>query len=176
MIVTPTRLPGVTILDLTPAGDARGFFARAFSVTEMTALGLETAVRQTGVSWNASAGTVRGMHYQDAPDGEAKYVRCTAGRVFDVVIDLRRESPAYGQWVSLELSAANRRQLFIPPGCAHGFQTLDDDTEIYYLLSHEHRPALDRGVRWNDPAFNIAWPLPCGVISPRDAAYPDHAP
>jgi dTDP-4-dehydrorhamnose 3,5-epimerase len=174
VIATPTSIPGVMVLDLTPAVDARGFFARAFSVTEMSALGLEGSIRQTGISWNAHAGTVRGMHYQDGPDGEAKFVRCTAGRAFDVVIDLRRRSPSYGRWMSVELSAANRRELFIPPGCAHGFQTLDDDTEVYYLLSQEFRPERDRGVRWNDPAFGITWPLACHVISPRDAAFPDH--
>ncbi len=174
MIATPTKIPGVTVLDLTPTGDARGFFARAFSVSEMSALGLALDVRQTGISWNAHVGTVRGMHYQDAPDGEAKLVRCTAGRVFDVVIDLRRDSPTCGQWVSVELSAANRRQLFVPPGCAHGFQTLDDDTEVHYLLSQEHRPDRDRGVRWDDPAFGISWPMVCHVIGPRDAAWPDY--
>jgi len=174
VIVTPTKLAGVVTIDLTPAGDARGFFARAFSVSEMTAFGLATAIAQTGVSWNATAGTVRGMHYQEGADGEAKYVRCTAGRVHDVVVDLRPGSPTYRAWIATELSAANRRQLFIPPGCAHGFQTLDDDTEVFYLLSHEHRPARDRGARWDDPAFGIAWPLRCRVISPRDAAWPDH--
>lgn len=173
VIATPTAIPDVVILDLTPVGDSRGFFARSFSVTEMAALKLETVIRQCGISWNSEAGTIRGMHYQEEPNGESKFVRCSAGRVYDVVIDVRRVSPTFGQWISVELSAQNHRQLFVPAGCAHGFQTLVDHTEVTYLLSHEHRPDRDLGIRWDDPAIGIPWPLPVAVISPRDAAFSD---
>jgi dTDP-4-dehydrorhamnose 3,5-epimerase len=154
--------------------DERGFFARSWCEAEFREQGLNSRLVQCSVSFNLRRGTLRGMHYQRAPHAEAKLVRCTRGAVLDAMIDLRPESPTYKQWFAQELSAQNRLMLYIPEGCAHGFQTLEDETEVFYQLSAGYTPASERGVRWNDPAFGITWPVTDGVIiNERDRTYPD---
>ncbi len=172
MIFTETPLPGVYLIELERLVDERGFFARSYCHEEFAARGLGPELRQCSVSYNARAGTLRGMHYQSAPHEEHKLVRCTAGAVFDVVVDIRESSPAYRRWFGAELTAANRLSLFIPPGFAHGFVSLADQAEVYYMISTAHAPQSSRGFRWNDPAFAIDWPLAPTVISARDASYP----
>jgi dTDP-4-dehydrorhamnose 3,5-epimerase len=170
----PTPLPGVFVIEPERLEDERGFFARLFCATTFRDWGLEPLVCQCSVSFNRQPGTLRGMHWQAAPHGEAKLVRCTSGALFDVALDLRADSPAYKQWFGVELSAANRRMLYIPEGVAHGFQTLAPDTEVHYQISRAHEPESARGVRWDDPAFGIAWPSAAArVISGKDAGYPD---
>jgi dTDP-4-dehydrorhamnose 3,5-epimerase len=151
--------------------DERGFFARTFSQDEFEARGLASHFVQCSLSFNKSRGTLRGMHYQCAPHQEAKVVSCLRGAIFDAVIDLRRGSPTYGRWFATELSAANYAMLYVPEGCAHGFQTLEDDTVVFYQISEVYHPECARGVRWNDPAFGIQWPFPPRHISQRDASY-----
>jgi dTDP-4-dehydrorhamnose 3,5-epimerase len=172
MIFTELPLPGAYVVDMERLADDRGFFARSYCGDEFAARGLGPDLRQCSVSYNARKGTLRGMHYQVAPHEEHKLVRCTAGAIFDVIIDIRTASPTYRHWFGVELTMDNRRSLFIPPGFAHGFVSLSDDTEVYYMISVAHAPAFSRGVRWNDPAFAIDWPMPPAVISDRDAAYP----
>jgi dTDP-4-dehydrorhamnose 3,5-epimerase len=172
MIFTETPLPGAFLVDLEPIADDRGFFARALSVEEFKAKGLEVEVNQCSVSFNARKATLRGLHYQRAPHEESKLVRCTAGAIFDVIVDIRPRSPHYRRWFGAELTAENRRSLFIPPGFAHGFITLSDAAEVYYMISVPHAPEHAQGFRWSDPAFGIEWPLRPDVISARDAAYP----
>lgn len=160
-------------------GDERGWFARTFDAEVFAAHGLDPAVVQCNVSYNARAGTLRGMHFQADPHGEDKLVRCQRGALFDVIVDLRADSATRGQWFGVELTPENGRSLFIPKGFAHGFQTLADDTEVHYQMSTPYVPGAGDGVRWDDPAFGIEWPpAPAGgrIISERDAAYPDHAP
>jgi dTDP-4-dehydrorhamnose 3,5-epimerase len=174
MIFTETRLKGAFIIDPEPREDERGFFARIWCQEEFGAHGLETQLVQASISVNRHAGTLRGMHYQVAPYAETKLVRCTAGSIFDVIIDLRPGSPTFREYVSVELSANNRRLLYIPRGFAHGFQTLDDNSEVAYQMSAVYHPQSARGVRWNDPAFAIDWPaVSHRIMAPRDAAYPD---
>ncbi len=163
MIFTESPLPGVFLVDLEPLNDERGFFARTYASDEFAAQGLSPELGQCSVSYNARQGTLRGLHYQDAPHEEHKLVRCTAGAI---------HSPGYRRWFGTELTAQNRRALFIPPGFAHGFVTLSDGAEVYYMISVPPAPEHARGLRWNDPAFGIQWPLAPSVISPRDAAYP----
>jgi dTDP-4-dehydrorhamnose 3,5-epimerase len=172
MIFTESRLPGAFLVDLEPLADERGFFARTYCADEFAAKGLSVEWRQCSVSFNARKGTLRGLHYQDAPHEEHKLVRCSAGAIFDVIVDIRPHSPGFKRWFGVELTAQNRRSLFIPPGYAHGFVTLSDDAEVYYMISVPHAPAQARGFRWSDPAFGIQWPLTPSVISSRDAAYP----
>jgi dTDP-4-dehydrorhamnose 3,5-epimerase len=171
-----TTIPGAFLLEPEPRADARGFFARTWCRREFEAMGLETRLSQCSLSYNHRAGTLRGMHFQAAPHGEVKVVRCTAGAVFDVVLDLRTDSPAYLHWFGTELSAENRLSLYVPEGLAHGFQTLADGAEVFYQISEEYLPDLARGVRWDDPAFGIRWPLPDPILSPRDRSYPDFRP
>ena len=169
-----TPLRGAFVIDLEPVSDERGFFARAWCQHEFEAQGLESRLVQCSVSFNTSAGTVRGLHYQAPPHEEAKIVRCTSGAIFDVIVDLRPDSPTYAAHHSVILSAANRRILYVPRGFAHGFQTLEDNTEIYYQMSEFYDRESARGVRWNDPAFAIAWPdTDSVIISERDRTYPD---
>ncbi len=168
----PTPLPGAHVVDLVPSRDARGFFARSYSAEEFAAQGLGPPLCECSVSYNARKATLRGMHFQIAPHEEHKLVRCTAGAIFDVIVDLRPASGFYRRWFGLELSAENRRALFVPPGFAHGFVTLTDHSEVFYMISAAHSPSHARGVRWNDPAFNIEWPLEPQVMAPRDAEYP----
>ena len=160
------------MIDLEPRVDERGFFARSYCAADFAARGLGPPLLQCSVSYNARQGTLRGMHLQHAPHEEHKLVRCTSGAVFDVIVDIRRSSPTFRRWFGVELTAANRRSLFIPPGFAHGFVSLTDDTEVYYMISVAHVPEASRGFRWNDPAFAIEWPMAPAVISARDASYP----
>jgi len=172
MIFTESPLSGAFLVDLEPLNDERGFFARSYSADEFAAHGLAPELGQCSVSYNAHKGTLRGLHYQIAPHEEHKLVRCTAGAIFDVIVDIRPDSPGYRRWFGTELTAQNRRGLFVPPGFAHGFITLSDAAEVYYMISVPYAPLHARGLRWNDPAFGIQWPLAPGVISPRDAGYP----
>lgn len=174
MIFTPTDLPGVLVIEPERRADERGFFARTFGDDEFRAHGLDPRVVQCSVSVNRAAGTLRGMHYQAAPYAEARLVRCTMGAIFDVVVDLRRESPTHCRWVAAELTAENRRMLYVPEGCAHGFLTLADNTEIFYQMSAAYQPSAAAGVRWNDPTFGIEWPAAPTLMSERDAGYPDY--
>jgi len=168
---------GVVVIDAEPIGDERGFFAPYWSAGEFEARGLSTRLDRVAVSFNAQKGTLRGMHYQAAPFAETKLVRCVRGAVYDVAVDLRRDSPTFRRWVGVELSAANRRAFYIPAGCAHGFQTLTDDAEVLYMIDTPYSPEHGRGVRWNDPAFGIDWPAESRrVMNERDAGYPDFAP
>jgi dTDP-4-dehydrorhamnose 3,5-epimerase len=168
-----TEVAGTFVVEIEPIDDERGFFARTFCADEFRARGLEACVVQCNISYNKRRGTLRGMHYQAAPHEEAKLVRCVRGAAIDVALDLRPSSPAYRRWTAVELSAENRRALYIPKGVAHGFQTLTDDTELYYEMSERFVPGAGRGVRWNDPAFGIEWPIAEPIVSARDAAYPD---
>lgn len=168
-----TTIPGAFVIDIEPIADERGFFARAWCAREFEAHGLNPRLVQANVSYNRRRKTLRGMHLQRAPDEEAKLVRCTRGALYDVILDLRPDSPAFGRWVAYELSADNRRMLYIPEGCAHGFQTLADDTEVFYQHSAFYAPESATGVAWNDPAFGIEWPFPDDpILSPKDAAWP----
>ena len=169
----PTTIPGVWVIDMDPRFDDRGFFARAWCVEEAVAQGLNPSCNQCSISFNRCRGTLRGMHWQAAPASEAKWIRCTRGAAWDVALDLRPDSPAYGRWTSLEFSANNRRMIYIPEGVAHGFQTLEDDTELFYQISIAYVPELARGVRWNDPAFGISWPIPNPILSDRDRSFAD---
>jgi dTDP-4-dehydrorhamnose 3,5-epimerase len=173
MTFEPTEVEGAWLLGLTPHEDERGFFARAWSSDDFRQRSLADTLHQCALSFNYRTGTVRGMHYQAAPREEAKIIRCVRGAVFDVLLDLRPGSPTFKRWLARELSAENRRAVYAPAGVAHGFQTLTDDAEVLYLISEEYDPALARGVRWDDPAFGIRWPLPASTISARDRGYPD---
>lgn len=172
MRFTETAISGAFIIDLEPHVDDRGFFARAFCANEFAEHGLTATISQVNTSFNHRRGTVRGLHYQDEPAPEAKLVRCVAGAIFDVLVDMRPGSPTYLQHVGVELSAANRRQLFIPELCAAGYQTLADDTEVTYLVSEFYTPATERGMRYDDPLLAIPWPLPVTAISAKDVAWP----
>lgn len=172
MIFINTRLKGAFIIDIERNEDVRGFFARTFCQDEFSKLGMNTMFSQCSISFNYKRGTLRGMHYQTGSDAEIKIVRCTMGCVYDVILDLRPDSFTYGQWMAIELSAENRRMIYIPEGFAHGFQTLADATEVLYHISRPFNPLNARGVRWDDPAFGIHWPLPVSVLSPRDMSFP----
>jgi len=175
VIFTETKLAGAFIIDLEQRADERGFFARSFCAREFAAHGLNPQVVNTNVSHSARRGTLRGMHFQRPPHAEAKLVRCTRGAIYDVIIDLRAGSPTLGQWLGVELTAANYRQLYVPEGFAHGFQTLEDEADVVYQVSEFYTPGAEGGLRYDDPAFGIRWPLPVSVISPKDAAWPDFA-
>ncbi len=172
MIFRETEIPGAFLVEPARVQDERGFFARLFTPEEFAARGLDPRVAQVALSHNRRRGTLRGLHYQAAPHAQAKLVRCTRGVVWDVIVDLRPGSPAFRRWVAVELTAHDRLQLFVPAGCAHGFVTLEDDSELLYQLSSAWQPGAERGVRWDDPALAIAWPLAPAVISLRDAALP----
>jgi len=167
-----TAIPGVFVIELERIADERGFFARSYCEREFGARGLHTRYPQCNVSYNARARTLRGMHWQAAPHAEVKLVRCTAGAVWDVAVDLR-PGPTRLRWVGVELSAAARNQIYIPEGCAHGFITLTDDAEVFYQMGATYVAEAARGFRWEDPAVGIAWPAQPVVISDRDRAYPD---
>jgi dTDP-4-dehydrorhamnose 3,5-epimerase len=175
MIFTETRLKGAFEIDLKRLEDERGFFARSFCQHEFEQYGLDPNVVQCNVSFNKTKGTLRGMHYQTPPSAEAKLVRCTRGSIYDVIIDLRPESPTYLQWVGVELAAETRKALYVPKDFAHGFLTLEDDTEVFYQMSEFYAPQSACGIRWNDPVFSICWPAPVRVISERDESLPDFA-
>lgn len=176
MVFAETGLPGAMIVEVERHADERGFFARSWCTREFAERGLNPTVVQCNVSGNRARGTLRGMHYQVAPHAEAKLVRCTKGAIYDVIIDLRPSSPTFLQHVGVELTADNHRALYIPEGFAHGFMTMQDDSEVFYQMSALYEPAAARGVRWNDPMFRIDWPLPVSVISTQDREYPDFKP
>ena len=171
MKFTETRLKGAYIIEIEPIEDERGFFARSWCKQEFESHGLNPEIVQSSISFNKKRGTLRGMHYQAGPHEEAKTVRCTMGAIFDVIIDLRADSFTFKQWVAAELTAGNRKMLYVPEGFAHGFLTLTDDTEVLYQMSTFYEPASARGLRWDDPAIGITWPLAVSAISARDQQY-----
>lgn len=168
-----TKLHGAFVIDLQRAADSRGFFARTFCRREFAEHGLNPAVAQCNTSFNRTAGTLRGMHYQLEPFREVKLVRCISGAIHDVIIDLRPTSPTYRAWAGFDLSAENHRTLYVPEGFAHGYLTMADNTEVFYQVSEFYQPGHERGIRWNDPAFAISWPITPQIISPKDASHPD---
>ena len=173
MIFSETKLKGVFVIGLERREDSRGFFARTFCQQEFAERGLRTQFAQCSVSFNINKGTLRGMHFQAAPMHETKLIRCTRGAIFDAIIDLRRESPTYKGHLTIELSAENGKTLYVPEGFAHGFQTLEDGTEVFYQMTEFFAPELARGVRWDDPAFAISWPqVDTRIILDRDRNYP----
>jgi dTDP-4-dehydrorhamnose 3,5-epimerase len=173
MIFTATKLKHVFIVEPERLEDERGFFARTWCQREFAAYGLNPQWVQCNISFNSKQGTLRGMHYQSAPQEEAKLVRCTMGAVYDVVIDPCPDSPTFAQWLAVELTAENRRMLYIPEGFAHGFLTLADNTEVFYHMSAFYDPDCARGIRWSDPTFDVRWPAEVRVMSARDQNYPD---
>ncbi len=168
-----TELPGVFEVRLEPKPDERGYFARTWCQQEFAAHGLSSTVVQCNTSFNAKKGTLRGMHYQQAPNAEIKLIRCTRGKIFDVILDLRPLSGTFKKWTSLILSSTSQNMIYIPEGCAHGFLTMEDETEVFYQMSEFHSAKSARGVRWDDPAFKIVWPEEVVVISDRDRSYPN---
>ncbi|TAK32245.1 MAG: dTDP-4-dehydrorhamnose 3,5-epimerase [Chloroflexota bacterium] len=172
MFFDETALKGAFIIDPERLEDERGFFARTFCQREFAARGLSQQFVQCNISFNSKQGTLRGMHYQGAPHEEAKLVRCTRGAIYDVIVDLRPVSPTFKRWIAVELNAENQRMLYVPQGFAHGFQTLEDETEIFYQMSEPYVPDCARGFRWDDPTFAIAWPsVPTRTISSKDRSY-----
>ena len=176
MRIAAAPIRDVLILDPEPHQDERGYFARVYDQSLLAARGVRFTPRESSTSFNSKRGTLRGLHYQIPPAAEIKLVRCTRGAVYDVVADLRPQSPTFRQWFSAELTANNLRTLLVPSGCAHGFITLADESEVFYQIDAPFSPHLARGVRWNDPAFAIAWPLDPVVIAERDANHPDFTP
>jgi dTDP-4-dehydrorhamnose 3,5-epimerase len=173
MKFTPTKIAGAYQIEIQPISDERGFFARSFCIDEFRQHRLETNFNQCNVSFTSKQGTIRGMHYQVSPYAETKLVRCTTGAIYDVILDLRSESPTFRQWMAVELTADNHQMLYIPPGCAHGFQTLVDATEVFYQMSGVYSAEAAKGVRWNDPVFGIEMPLAVSFVNDRDRGYPD---
>jgi dTDP-4-dehydrorhamnose 3,5-epimerase len=171
MTFVETKLPGVFEIRLEPKPDERGFFARTWCQREFEAHGLNSSLVQCSVSFNGRKGTLRGIHYQIAPHEETKLVRCTRGAMYDVVVDLRPQSPTFKDWIAVVLTAENRKMVYVPKGCAHGFLTLKDDSEVFYQMSEFYNAESARGVRWDDPAFQIAWPEKVALISERDRTY-----
>lgn len=172
----PTPLPGTWIIELRRHHDERGFFARTFCEQDFGDRGLCVRYRQASISFNHHRATLRGMHFQAQPHMEAKLIRCSQGAMYDVALDVRPESPTYLQWTAVELTASNGRLFYLPAGCAHGFLTLEDNTEVSYQISEDYHPELARGFRWNDKAFGIRWPIEPVVMSTRDRNYPDFVP
>jgi dTDP-4-dehydrorhamnose 3,5-epimerase len=173
MIFQGTKISGIFEIQIEPKSDERGFFARTWCEKEFEVLGLNRKLAQCSVSYNMRRGTLRGIHYQATPYAETKLVRCTRGAIYDVVVDLRRQSPTFKDWIAVVLTAENHHMVYVPEGCAHGFLTLEDKSEVFYQMSESYQAELARGVRWNDPAFQIAWPEKVEVISERDRTYPD---
>lgn len=173
MLFQTTTLEGAWLIQLEPARDSRGFFARTFCVEEFAAQGLETNYPQHSISFSEHKGTLRGMHYQQEPHSEVKLVRCIKGAIWDVIIDIRPNSQTYRRWQGFELSESNGTQLYIPKGFAHGFQTVSVDVEVSYLISEPYTATAAVGIRYDDPTFAIAWPLPVSVISDKDARWPN---
>ncbi len=176
MKFTPLKIPGAFLVELEPRHDERGFFSRSFCVREFEENGLNPAVLQCNVSFSIQTGTLRGLHIQGTPHEETKLVRCTRGRLWDVIVDIRKDSPTYCQWVGVELDADSRKAVYVPQGCAHGFQTLEPDSEAFYQVSAFYSKEFERGYRWNDPAFKIDWPIADAVLSGRDRAHKDFVP
>ena len=173
MIFRETKLKGAFIIELERLEDERGFFARTWCQLEFEAHGLNPRLVQCNVSFNKEKGTLRGMHYQIAPHAEAKLVRCTMGAIYDVILDLRPDSPTFKEWLGVELTAENRRILYVPEGFAHGFQTLEDNTEVFYQMSEFYHPECARGVRWDDPALAVEWPIENAITSAKDRSHRD---
>ena len=174
MRLTPAGLAGSYLIDLERIGDDRGFFARTWDDAWSEQLGVDTRVVQVNLSTNRHRGTIRGLHWQVAPYGESKLLRCTRGAVYDVAVDLRPDSPTFRQWQGHRLDNETRTSVFVPVGCAHGYQALEDDSEVSYQVSHPYVPGAELGIRWNDPRLRIDWPITEGVIvSDKDAAWPD---
>src|SRR3989344_36961 len=174
MKFTATNIPDVFVVDIEYTEDERGFFARTWDEKLCADMGMRPShMVQSSTSLNHNRGTIRGMHFQKSPHAEAKLVRCTKGAIYDVVLDLRDDSPTYTKWVAVELTADNRRALYIPEGCAHGFQTLEDETEILYMMSAYYTPGAEGGARYDDPTFAIRWPHEPTLISDRDRTWPD---
>ncbi|HSE30653.1 MAG TPA: dTDP-4-dehydrorhamnose 3,5-epimerase [Pyrinomonadaceae bacterium] len=174
MSLTKTKLQGCFIIEPERFDDERGFFARLWSKSELASAGLDIQFVEANLSLNRKKNTLRGLHYQSKPHEQGKLVRCSRGAIYDVAVDLRPESPTYKQWMGLELSYENGLMLFVPGGCAHGFQTLVDNSEVFYQVTNTYAPASSCGVRWNDPAFNIEWPeAPERIMIARDREYPD---
>lgn len=173
MKLVKTKLSGVYIVELDSFADERGFYKRLWGTDELAELGLENDLNNVGLSYNKLRGTVRGMHYQTEPFAENKFVQCLRGKIYDIVLDIRSASDTYGEWIAEELSGENNRALYIPKGFAHGFQTLEDDSELLYCISSKYNPASARGIRWNDVQFGIKLPLPVSIINERDANYKD---
>ena len=173
MIYTETSLPGVYLIDIEPIEDSRGFFARGWCQKEFDAHGLDPAIRQTNISFSPQTGTLRGLHYQCEPHAEAKTIRCIQGAIFDVAVDMRESSPNYLHWVGHKLSADNHKSLYIPKGFAHGYQTLQPNTEVLYSTSEFYSAEAEVGIRYDDSALAIRWPEPVQVISEKDASWPD---
>src|SRR5262245_10132890 len=173
MIFTETTLSGAYVIELEKLEDERGFFARSWCENEFRRHGLETRIAQTNVSFNKQAGTLRGMHYQAPPFAEAKVVSCTRGSIYDVIIDLRPNSPTFLKWIGVLLSADNQKALYVPKSFAHGFLTMQEDSEVSYLMFEFYSPEHARGVRWNDPLFTVAWPMQPSAMSARDRQYGD---
>lgn len=172
MHFAPTDIPGAMVVDPTPHADDRGRFMRAWCIREFAEHGINFVPVQANMGFSQRRGTVRGMHFQVEPALEAKLVRCTRGAIWDVVLDLRPDSTSYGKWFGVELSAENGRMLYLPEHCAHGYQTLEDSTEMHYMASQYYVPTASRGVRFDDPAFNIRWPLPAEIVSEQDRKWP----
>ena len=173
MEFTETRLKGAYLVRVKRIEDHRGFFGRGFCRDEFVAHGLNGSMVQLNVGFSHTKGTLRGLHYQEAPHAEAKFMRCTRGAIFDVIVDIREESPTRGEWVGAELTADDGTMLYAPEGFLHGYQTLVDDVEMYYMTSSPYAPKAAKGFRFDDPAFAIEWPLPVGVISDVDRNWPD---
>jgi dTDP-4-dehydrorhamnose 3,5-epimerase len=173
MIFTPTRLAPAHLIDLEKFSDERGFFARALCAKELSAAGLNTEWAQVNLSHTRHKGTIRGFHYQIAPWREIKLVRCVRGRIYDVVIDIRLDSPSYGQWMGVELDGDEHRAFYVPEGFAHSFQSLTDDVVLTYDVSKSYTPGAERGIRYNDPAFGVVWPLEVTLVSEKDRMWPD---
>jgi dTDP-4-dehydrorhamnose 3,5-epimerase len=176
MLFTETAIPGAYVIDLEKRGDDRGFFARAFCEHEFASRQLVTRFVQVNNSLSAHKGTLRGMHYQLAPKAETKLVRCIRGSLYDLILDLRVGSPSFGRSFGAELSAENRRMMYVPKGFAHGFITLEDNTEAFYFVDEFYAPECERGLRWNDPAFQLSWPITPVVLSEKDAGQRDFDP
>jgi dTDP-4-dehydrorhamnose 3,5-epimerase len=175
VIFHETELKGAYVIEIEKLKDHRGFFARSWCQNEFEAHNLVSRVKQSNVSYNKTKGTLRGMHYQISPYEETKLVRCTRGAIYDVIIDLRPASPTYSQWIGVELTAENYKMLYVPENFGHGFQTLEDDTEVTYQVTQFYTPGSERGIRWNDPAFSINWPIEVQVISDKDKSWPDYS-
>jgi dTDP-4-dehydrorhamnose 3,5-epimerase len=172
MLIEETPIEGAYVITIEKKEDERGFFARAFCRNEFEAAGLATDLVQANVSFNYKKGTLRGMHMQLPPRGETKLVRCTRGAIYDVVADVREGSGTFKRWFGVELTSQNHRMLYVPEGCAHGYITLEDETEVMYQVSQFYTASAERGYRWDDPAFNIKWPIPPEIISAKDKSHP----
>ncbi len=167
------ELKGAYLIEPELKKDERGFFARTWDRAEFAVQGLETDLAQFSVSFNKKRGTLRGLHYQEAPHEEAKLVRCTMGIIYDVIVDIRPASPTFKKWLAFELSAENRKMIYAPKGFAHGFQSLADNTEVFYQISEIYMPESAKGLRWNDPVLSVSWPLPSPILSERDQSFPN---